>query len=222
MFVSLSVVKYSKPLAVMGFLSMAIFRIPLMFNSNISFWKLMGCGKNGTFDINPDWQQWALMIVWKDEAAFDTFRSSSFISKWWRMFSESKTTYRCVPYETHGKWDGKEPFGNPEPDRGYKGQIAVLTRATIRLSKLRDFWRNVPKVAESMNHAEGFITSVGIGEVPFVKQATFSIWKDLDSVKQFAYRQREHAEVVKKTRTNQWYSEELFARFIPILEQNHT
>jgi len=67
-----------------------------------------------------------------------------------------------------------------------------------------------------MGSAEGFITSVGIGEVPFIKQATFSVWKDLESVKKFAYRQREHAEVVKQTREKGWYSEELFARFIPI------
>ncbi|MDP5140522.1 MAG: DUF3291 domain-containing protein, partial [Spirosomaceae bacterium] len=98
----------------------------------------------------------------------------------------------------------------------YTGPIAVMTRATIRLTKARDFWRNVPKVAGSMSNAEGFITSVGIGEVPFIKQATFSVWKDLDSVKKFAYRQREHAEVVKQTREKKWYSEELFARFIPI------
>jgi hypothetical protein len=64
-----------------------------------------------------------------------------------------------------------------------------------------------------MNGAKGFITSVGIGEVPFIKQATFSIWESLDDVKQFAYRQRQHAEIIKLTRQEDWYSEDLFARF---------
>jgi heme-degrading monooxygenase HmoA len=216
MIVALNIVKYSKSKSFLGILSMAFFRLPLMLNRNVKFWKLMGCGKNGTFDVNPDWQQWALMTVWENEADYQNFNESSFITRWWKKFTDERTDYLCTPYESHGKWDGKEPFGNPKPDRTYTGPIAVLTRATIRLSKAQDFWKNVPKVAGSMDSAEGFITSVGIGEVPFIKQATFSVWKDLESVKKFAYRQREHADVVKQTRTKGWYSEELFARFIPI------
>jgi hypothetical protein len=42
---------------------MAIHRFPLWFNKKISFFKLMGCGKNGTFDKNPDWQQWGILTV---------------------------------------------------------------------------------------------------------------------------------------------------------------
>lgn len=176
----------------------------------------MGCGKNGTFDIHPDYQQWAFMAVWDTENDFKKFQKKSFVSKWWKVFSEEQWTMLCVPYESHGKWDGKEPFGKPLPDRTYAGPIAVLTRATIRISKLKGFWKNVPLVASSMNHAQGFITSVGIGEVPFIRQATFSVWESLDDVKKFAYRQREHAEVIKKTHAEGWYSEELFARFVPL------
>lgn len=221
MLVTLHIVKYSPLGAVWGFLSMAVFRLPLLFNQEITFWKLLGCGKNGTFDIHPDWQQWGLLVVWKNEAAYRDFEKNAFIYKWWKRFAASQTVYLCTPYESHGKWDGKEPFGSPVPDRNYTGPIAALTRATIRLSKARDFWQNVPQVASSMNHAAGFITSVGIGEVPFIKQATFSVWESLDDVKKFAYRQREHAEVIKKTRTREWYSEELFARFIPTATEEH-
>ena len=216
MLVTLTIVKYNKKRLVWGLLSMAAFRLPLLLNKQLSFWKLMGCGKNGTFDINPDWQQWGLFVVWKNEAGYQKFKERSFITGWWKRFATSQVTYICTPYESHGKWDGKEPFGNPVPDKSYTGPIAVLTRATIRLSKARDFWENVPKVADSMNRADGFVTSVGIGEVPFLKQATFSVWESLNDVKKFAYRQREHAEVVKKTRARKWYSEELFARFIPL------
>jgi heme-degrading monooxygenase HmoA len=222
MIVALNIVKYSKSKSFLGILSMAFFRLPLMLNKNVKFWKLMGCGKNGTFDVNPDWQQWALMTVWETETDYQDFNKSSFIIRWWKKFTDERTDYLCTPYESHGKWDGKEPFGNPIPDRTYTGPIAVLTRATIRLSKAQDFWKNVPKVASSMGSAEGFITSVGIGEVPFIKQATFSVWENLDSVKKFAYRQREHAEVVKQTREKGWYSEELFARFIPIKSTGRT
>lgn len=215
MLVSLTIVRYPKYFVPIAFMSMAILRLPLFFSKS-SFWKLLGCGKNGTFDINPDWQQWGMITVWNDKNEFNEFQQNSFVWKWWRFFTSEQWTMLCIPHESHGKWDGKEPFGSPSPDRNYKGTIAVLTRATIRLSKLSNFWKNVPLVAGTMTNAEGFVTSVGIGEAPFVRQATFSVWNSLEDVKKFAYRQREHAEVIKKTHTENWYSEELFARFIPI------
>jgi heme-degrading monooxygenase HmoA len=216
MLVSLTIVRYPKYFIPFAFLSMAVFHIPLFFKKGLQFYKLLGCGKNGTFDIHPDYQQWALMAVWGSENDFKKFKEKSFVSKWWKVFATEQWTMLCEPYESHGKWDGKEPFGKPSPDRNYAGPIAVLTRATIRLSKLKGFWKNVPLVASSMNHAQGFITSVGIGEMPFIRQATFSVWDSLNDVKKFAYRQREHAEVIKKTHAEGWYSEELFARFVPI------
>jgi hypothetical protein len=45
--------------------------------------------------------------------------------------------------------------------------------------------------------------------------ATFSLWKDFESVKQFAYKSKQHKEAIKKTREYEWYSEELFSRFQP-------
>jgi heme-degrading monooxygenase HmoA len=64
-----------------------------------------------------------------------------------------------------------------------------------------------------MASAPGYINSFGVGEAPVYRQATFSVWESLDHVKAFAYKSPEHAEVIKKTRSEGWYNEELFARF---------
>jgi heme-degrading monooxygenase HmoA len=191
-------------------LAMAIHRIPLAFNKKCSFWKLMGCGRNGTFNLSPDWQQWALLAVWKCK---EDFENSSFIQAWWNMFTYEKWTIFADPIASHGKWDNKEPFGRPAGKNPGNEPIGVLTRATIRLNKLRGFWSNVQPVANLMASSPGYITSVGIGEAPFFRQATFSIWEDLESMKAFAYGSKEHSEVIRKTRQEDWYSEELFARF---------
>jgi len=216
MFMSLTIVRYPGWGIPLAFISMALFRLPLMFARGLTFGKLLGCGKNGTFDITPDLKQWGLLAVWETEADFDRFRQHSFMQRWWKTFAQEQWTILCQPIEAHGRWDGKEPFSKSPLSKDYQGKIAVLTRASIRLGKLRGFWANVPAVSATIKDAKGFVTSFGIGEVPFIRQATFSIWESLDDVKQFAYRQRTHAEVIKKTRTEDWYSEELFARFIPL------
>ena len=120
------------------------------------------------------------------------------------------------PIEGHGTWDGKEVFGSLPKQTEYEGLVAVLTRATIRLNKLKSFWKNVNSVATRMNDAPGFITSIGIGEVPWIKQATFSIWQSKEHMKQFAYKMHEHAEVIRKTKKENWYSEDMFVRFKPL------
>ena len=215
MIVSVTIVRYPKLLIPFALLAMAVHRLPLWLQKGCTFWKLMGSGHNGTFDLQPDWQQWALLAVWDNRDTFEQFYQSSFIAGWWRLFTTEKWTILCEPLQSHGKWDGKDPFASI-PVNDYEGPVAVLTRATIRLSKLKGFWSNVDSVANMMTSAKGYITSFGIGEAPVYRQATFSIWESLEDVKAFAYRSREHAEVIKKTRNENWYSEELFARFKPV------
>ena len=212
MIVSLTIVRYRKSLIPFALLAMAVHRLPLILYKKCSFWKLLGSGRNGTFDLQPDWQQWGLLAVWDNREAFDEFYNNSFINSWWDTFTAEKWTILCEPLQSHGKWDNKEPFGKPDI-KEINGPVAVLTRATIRFNKLKSFWSNVDSVANIMGDAPGFITSFGIGEAPVYRQATFSIWKSIEDVKTFAYTSKEHAEVIKKTRNENWYNEELFARF---------
>ena len=213
---TLTIAIYPKWLGWAGFLSMALFRLPLWLDSACSFWKLMGCGRNGTFDIIPDFRQWAVLQVWSPKSGVcsqDLNKTSSFICGWWKFFHCEVLQLDLVPIEGHGKWDGKNCFGDLPIQTDYEGLIAILTRATIRINKLKRFWNNVNGIANQMSGAKGFITSVGIGEVPWIKQGTFSIWESKSAMKNFAYQMKEHAEVIKKTRKEDWYSEDMFVRF---------
>ncbi len=179
----------------------------------------MGCGKNGTFDIHPDWRQWALLCTVDEEnivvynIASAIKKLPSFIIRYWKFFRCHKRVHVLSPIEGHGKWDGKDCFGNLPKQSNYDGQIAILTRATIRLKSLKSFWSNVDAVAQSMKHANGLVYSIGIGEVPFIKQATFSIWRSKEDMKAFAYTMKEHTQVMQRTRKEDWYKEEMFVRF---------
>lgn len=218
----LTIYRYPAWAAFAGFMSMAVFRLPLWLNKQVSFYKLMGCGRNGSFDIRPDWRQWAIMTV--SRHPFDTGgtvdqelllqqHTGRFIQRWARFFRCEVWTLILEPVEGHGTWDGQQAFGNLPHQSGYEGPVAVLTRATIRLSRLRHFWNHVAPVSARMADAPGFITSVGIGEVPWIKQATFSVWTSKKAMKEFAYSMKEHQEVIRLTRKERWYSEDMFVRF---------
>ncbi len=204
---------------------MALFRLPLWLDKKIRFWKLMGCGKNGTFDKKPDWRQWAILQVRSTKLevrsedagsvqnGFPVGLLPSFVVKYCNFFNCEIFTMALEPLAGHGLWDGKQVFGDLPKNNNHDGVVAVLTRATIRASKLKSFWRNVGPVAMEMKTAPGFIYSVGIGEVPLVKQATFSVWGCQERMQQFAYRMQQHRDVIHKTRKEHWYSEEMFIRF---------
>lgn len=215
MIVSLTIIRYRKAMIPFALLAMAIHRLPLALQKGCTFWKLLGSGRNGTFDLHPDWQQWGLLAVWNDRETFDKFDKRGFLAKWWNKLAIERWTVLLEPLQSHGKWDGKTPFDNLNVTE-YTGIIAVLTRATIRFNRLKTFWGNVNSIANIMASAPGYITSFGVGEAPVYRQATFSIWRSVADVKAFAYASKEHAEVIKKTRDENWYSEELFARFKPI------
>lgn len=213
-----TIVRYPKYLGYFGVLSMALFHLPLMFNRKISFYKLLGCGKNGTFDIHPDWRQWAILTVINEEILIGNEQlakdNGRFINGYIKLFNCKKQTLVLMPVSSHGTWDGKNVFGAmPHLTNEIEGKIAVLTRATIRLNKLKSFWKNVPDVSSQMQDAKGLIASFGIGEIPFIKQATLSIWDDVESMKTFAYKMKAHQTVIQKTRKENWYSEEMFTRF---------
>jgi hypothetical protein len=222
--VTLTIIRYPKHYSVFALFAMALHRFPLWRNKKISFYKLMGCGKNGTFDKNPDWQQWAILTVQQQAGAINIEDNKrlvqtlygNWIAQWFQFFNCETWTIFLQPIEGHGTWDGKEPFGKLPPQTDYTGPLAVLTRASIRLSKLKNFWQNVPGVASQMATAKGLITSIGVGEIPLIKQATFSVWQNKEAMKNFAYQMHQHTAVIQKTRKEKWYSEDMFVRFVPL------
>jgi hypothetical protein len=216
----LVIVRYPSYLAFLGIFSMAIFHFPLFINRKIGFYKLMGTGKNGSFDIWPDFRQWSVMLFY-DKSLFtsDAVRPiaekllGNFILGWLKLFQTSVRYIHLEPYAGHGSWDKQTFISQRKPSEEPVGRIAVLTRATIRLSRLIAFWKAVPTTSFQLDQHPGFVFSIGVGEVPLTKQATFSIWESEADMKSYAYRMRAHQEVIKRTRDENWYSEEMFLRF---------
>jgi hypothetical protein len=205
---------------------MAVFHLPLFLNKDIAFYKLMGTGKNGSFDIWPDLSQWSVMVFYKKEKyTTPNFQKlaqkllGGFIFTWLKLFRAKTRFFHLEPYAGHGTWDKRSFIAQRKTSEETVGKIAVLTRATISFKGLIPFWKAVPSTSLHLNEQPGFIYSIGVGEVPLIKQATFSIWASEADMKSYAYQMRAHQEVIRRTRTEKWYSEEMFLRF-KLLEES--
>ena len=189
---------------------------PLKKVQGLQFYKLLGSGKGNGFNPLPDWSVYGLLQVWDNvELAQRFFEESSLMKAYqsrcvetWRLYLQSITA--------KGEWAGTNPFTSVEinSDHDY---VAVITRATIKWSKMYSFWKYVPVSQQPLSGAEGLMYTKGIGEAPFVQMATFSLWESEEKMFSFAYRSPEHKEAIRRTHALQWYKEELFARFKPFL-----
>jgi hypothetical protein len=203
-----------------GVISMALFNIPLLFDKRVKFYKLMGCGKNGSFDVQPDLNKWAVMLFFESipdsnlsEINIESEVPSKFIRFWWKLFQAKTRSFLLEPFAGHGSWDGFTFKQTGEKETDSTEKIAVLTRASIRFSKAISFWKAVPDTAKQLANQPGLKFTIGIGEIPFFKQATFSVWDSIESVKNYAYRQPAHKIIIQRTRKEKWYKEEMFIRF---------
>lgn len=176
-------------------------------------YKLLGTGKEG-FDPRPDWGVYAILQVWENETLARDFHEKSPIMKRYKKKSIEFFQVYLKNIMTRGEWSGQNPFRKSKSLSDISA-YAVITRATIKTKLLIKFWRYVPKSKNGLSSNKGLLLTKGIGEVPFKNMATFSIWKNLDALNEFAYQTKGHVTAIKKTRDLSWYSEELFARFQP-------
>jgi len=123
--------------------------------------------------------------VWdSEEHAQKYFQESAHFNEFNSRATELYTLFMHTT-KSHGSWSKTNPYDQTFPVQ--EGTIAVITRARIKLKYLPKFWNYVPNLSKKLEDQDGSIFSIGIGEYPWFMQATFSLWKDLDSMKAYAY-----------------------------------
>ena len=146
--------------------------------------------------------------------SFEQQLEENSVYKKYQENSERARHLLLKPIKSHGSWNNQNPF---ETDKDLSledtSPLVIITRATLNWSKLLSFWKSVPKASKAIAQAKGIQYYKGIGEWPFIQQATLSIWDNAAAVNQFAYGSKSHAVIVKKTRKRKWYKEDMFVRF---------
>ncbi len=185
-------------------------RLPMARIPDIGFWKLCGSGSGVGFTPIPNTAVYAILATWPDaDTARQRTRLDPLFARYRARAAETWTVF-LTPTSSRGDWSGRTPFlpSGTEP----AGPLAALTRATIRPSILARFWRRVPRISDVIGRDPNVLFRIGIGEVPWLHQVTFSIWPDAATMANFA-RTGAHAEAIRAVREEGWFREELYARF---------
>ncbi len=175
----------------------------------VAFAKLLGTGDGRTFTVrDADPTRWAALTTWSSPEAAQDYP----VARGWDAIASESWRVDLQPLSSRGRWSGRAPFGDPVPRRA-SGPVLALTRARLATRKAAAFWRAVPPVSAELHRSPGLITALGVGEAPVGLQGTVSVWRDGDALRDFAHRSPEHVEAIRRTTTEGWYAEELFARF---------
>jgi len=190
----------------MGLARPALARVP-----GIGFWKLCGSGTGEGFTPIPNTGVYAILATWPDPETAARQTENASIFKRYRSKSIEDYTVFLAATSSRGAWSGVAPFERANPTS--EGPVAALTRATIRPSVALQFWRRVPDISAVIGADENVAFKIGIGEVPWLHQVTFSIWPDTQDMAAFARKDGPHARAIKAVRDGHWFREELYARF---------
>ncbi len=83
------------------------------------------------------------------------------------------------------------------------------------MHKAPAFWRLAPAAQTALEAASGCWLAVGLGEAPFLRQATFSVWNNVAAMDAYA-RAGAHRESIRAAQSQQFFSESMFVRFVPL------
>ena len=174
------------------------------------FRRLLGTGRGADTGPSADLRRTAMFAVWADEAALDRHLATTA----GRPGVAERYDVRLRALGGHGSWRGVDVLGGLGP--------AARRRPDRRADPRRRPGAGVAPVPGRRSAGQrrarrpptACSPSLGVGELPVGRLGTFSLWSGVAAMRAFAASPR-HRDVVRRTRAERWYGEELFARFEP-------
>ena len=195
---------------------MGLTRIKLTKNCGLQFYKVFGSGTGEGFTPYPNTRVYALLLVCESIEKASAFMDKSHCFQNYKKYSVESWTVFLKPISSRGKWDKINPFAPNRSDNMPQlanQPLAAITRATIKPSILLKFWKHEPGISQVIGQNTNVLFKIGLGEIPWFQQVTFSIWPNEDAMAKFARSDGPHAKAIQAVREGDWFAEELYARF---------
>ena len=197
-----------------GYARFVIGRFAMRGVAGLVMSKVMGSGDGGGFGLKPSSSRQALFCLFADEDSADTFLKSP-LAQAYEQRSQEFCSAKLRAYSCKGTWSGQAVAVTASAPESGSGPIATLTRASIRPMSALRFWRMQPASEVSLDAASGCLLATGVGEAPFFRQATFSLWANTAAMDAYA-RTGAHLAAIRAAHEGAFFSESMFARFVPI------
>lgn len=211
--VTLSLFRFvGTPAKLWAFSQMGLMRQAVARMDGLTFAKMLGTGAGAGFSLRPDLATYGLLCVWDGMARARAAQASAVPFALYRDHAHRSATLFLTATRTRGRWSGRQPFVVDAQTRP-AGPIVALTRATLRWSKLATFWSLVPAISDTAGDDARQLFMMGLGEVPYKHQMTFSIWEDEQAMRAFALDSPTHGVAARRAWQEGWFAEYLFARF---------
>jgi spheroidene monooxygenase len=194
-----------------GFSRYILGKRPFQQIAGLQFCKVLGSGMNGGFSTTPSLTKQGFFCVFDSKHNADLFQKSSSIIKAYQDHAHEFFIASVQAYSSRGSWSGFA-MSCSNTSSPSMGPIASLTRASIRPSKAIAFWKRAKPAEDAVSHASGKILTAGVGEAPYFRQATFTIWDNAQSLEQYA-QQGAHLAAIKAAYGESYFSESMFTRF---------
>ncbi len=179
----------------------------------LSFFRILGSGHDGGFGLRPSASRQGLFCLFDTAATADRFLAEDPLVVRYRKHAGEFLSVKLHTYSCRGTWAGLSlPVVTDTPT---SGPIAAITRASIRPQRAAAFWRMAPPAQDALADAPGCLLATGLGEAPLLRQATFSIWNGVDDMDRYA-RTGAHLDAIRAAHRHGFFSESMFARFIPV------
>jgi hypothetical protein len=186
---------------------------PLQHVPGLRFAKALGSGQRGGFGLRPSLTRQGLFALFDGEAAADAFVAASPVVAGYRAHAGEMCIVKLRATSCRGSWGGQSVGVSAEVP--VDAPVASLTRASIRPHKALRFWSHSPPAEAALERTDGCLLAVGLGEAPLLRQATFSVWQNQAAMDAYA-RGGAHQDAIRAAMREQWFSESMFVRFVPL------
>ena len=175
--------------------------------------KALGSGHQGGFGLRPSPSRQGLFTLFGSERQADDFIQRSAVVAGYRERAREFLLVKLRATDCRGTWSGASV--GVSASAPVDGPVAALTRASIRPRRAWSFWRQSPASEAALASADGCRLSVGLGEAPVLRQATFSVWDNQAAMDAYA-RSGAHLQAIRDALAGDWFSESMFVRFVPL------